>query len=174
MKKLVIMLAVAVVAGMAQAVTLKEGTKEIALSGNYDPETADNFNYSLQPGYGVFIADNFEIGALGLLNGSENATIYGVKAFAEYNFDVHEVWAPYVRAGAGWLGSTLDDNGGANEHQDTSVVTGAAGFKYFLTDNVAISTEVEYTYAADDIFVNDDKLEDDNIEFNLALRFYIP
>jgi opacity protein-like surface antigen len=155
---------------------LSQGTKELAVSGNYDPDAFDDYQVALEVGYGYFIADNLEVGASVGYAGSEHVDIYGILGFVEYNFNLGGRVVPYVRASVGWLGAEVEDPvTGIKDDNDTAAAAGAVGVKYFITDTVALALEGEYTKATDDIFINDDnELEDDNIDFNLSLRFYIP
>lgn len=204
MKKLLVIIAVAMVAGAAWAqtveptksvaqtlepagdvalkqgtkgnVALKQGMKEVALSGNFDPDAFDEYNFSLKPAFGVFVIDNVEVGVRGLWEGSKHVDIMGIQGFAEYNLDLESPLVPFVRVAAGWLGGELDVDGGEDQSNDTASAAGAVGVKYFITDMVALGLDVEYTKATDDIFVSDDdeELQDDNVEVNLALRVFLP
>jgi opacity protein-like surface antigen len=175
MKKWVTLVAAFLMAVTGQAVILTEGTQEIEVSGFYDPEAADDYEYDLTLGYGRFLIDNFELGVRGTVSGSDHVTLYGIQGLAEYNFPVAERVSLFVQGTVGWLGGEVKDRvTGDKESNDTAAASVAGGAKYFITDTVALSLDVEYTKATDDIFANDDDLEDDNVDFNLALRFYIP
>ena len=183
MKKLMILAAavgmVAMMVGVSQAGVLKEGTQEIQLSGNYDPNAIDDYNYTLKLGYGRFIVDNLEVGVRGLLSGTDHVSLSGIQGLVEYNIPMSDKWGIFVQGTLGGLyGKVEDPNSGNDADNETVAASVAGGVKYFLTETVAISGDVEYTKCADDVFVDssDDKLElvDDNVEFNLALRFYLP
>jgi hypothetical protein len=166
---------VAMVAGVSKAGVLKEGTQEIILSGNYDPDAFDDYNYTLRLGYGRFIMDNLEIGVRGLATGTKHVTIDGIQGLIEYNIPMSDKWGFFVQGTVGGLyGKVEDPNSGNDVDNETVAASVAGGVKYFLTETVAISGDVEYTKCADDVYVEDDELVDDNVEFNLALRFYIP
>ena len=155
---------------------LKTGVREVALSGNYDPDAADDYSLNLNAAYGQFVIDNLELGVRGLYKGSDHIDIEGIQGFAEYNLDLGSKWVPYGRVAAGWLGGQVSDPNTTNdESADTSAFAVAGGVKYFITEWVALGADVEYTKASDDIFVNDDgELEDDDVEVNLSLRIFLP
>jgi opacity protein-like surface antigen len=180
MKKFLAIIAVITAAGVTATVAqsgniaLKEGTRELQLSGHYDPDDVDDYSIDINVGYGQFIVDNLELGVLLGYSGSDNVDIYGIRGFAEYNLDNGSKWVPYGRVSAGWLGAEIDTPTGKTDN-DTVAIAGAVGIKYFLTETVAIAGEAEYTRASDDIFPKDNgKVDDDNLVFNLALRFFIP
>jgi hypothetical protein len=183
MKKYLAFLSVAAMAGFAlsataqegSSVALQEGTRELALSGNYDPDAIDDFDLSIEVGYGQFIVDNLELGAKVGYQGTDHTDLMRLLGFAEYNFPMDAPVVPYVRASGGWIGSEIENDLGDDTSNDTAAAAGAAGLKYFITDTVAAAGEVEYTKATDDVFVDEDaEAQDDNVEFNLSLRFYIP
>jgi hypothetical protein len=180
MKKLTIaamaVLAAAVVVGVAQGMTLKKGTQEIQASGSYDPDDVDNYSADLTLGYGRFIADNFEVGIRGTYGATEHVKLFGVQGLAEYDFPVADKVNLFVQGTLGWLGGRFNPDVGDTQNNDTAAASAAAGAKYFITDSVALALDLEYTKAADDVFVNDSEgeLVDNNTQFNLSLRFYIP
>lgn len=81
--------------------SLKEGTKELRLSGHYDLDAFDNYDWELQGGYGVFVIDNLELGAAADLSATDHTKLYGLSAFAEYNLDLGSPLVPYGRISAG-------------------------------------------------------------------------
>jgi hypothetical protein len=176
MKKYLALIAMAMVAGVAQAATdagsptLSEGTREIVVEGLFDPDTINDQQVDLSLGYGVFIQDNVEVGAE--VFGSDNDAVgtWGVGAFGEYNFDQGSELVPFVGAGVSWQNVDVDDG----ESADAVVGEVKGGVKYFLASNVAISADVSWAIASDDIYVEQDDVSDTDLTVNLGMRFYIP
>lgn len=156
---------VAIVAALATFVyaqpSIQEGTRELSLSGSWDPESAAGSTIALDVGYGVFVRDLIEVG--GLLSYADNdiVTTWGLGGFAEYHFDMATMTVPYVGLRLEYIDYDVDT---------TFQYGPRAGVKHFISDNVAIDIALQYTIAGEDIFNDDGTLEDTNLALVFGLR----
>ncbi|PSV19003.1 outer membrane beta-barrel protein [Photobacterium kishitanii] len=147
-----LLVAFAVMAPVAAqaAVQLPAGTQEIGVQGN--AKLGSGWGLNLNGTYGTFVQDNWEVGGTATVRAQDlNDELSGqLGVFTEYNFVNTTNWVPYVGAAVEVGGLSLSDNGtdsnwGANAKF-------AAGVKYFINPNVAITSEVNYSIATDKIF----------------------
>ena len=172
MKKLICLFAVAAVAGASHAASLKGGTREIVVDGSLDPQgVGGGVDLDISAGYGYFVQDSIEVGAEVALADNDLVTSYGFAGFAEFNFDQGTPLVPFVGARAGWARVEIDQ---FDADADAVVMGGYAGVKYFLAENVAITGQLNLNVASDDIYVNDDEVDDTNIDFTVGMRFFLP
>lgn len=170
MKKAVALVLCTLVAGAVHAASLKQGTQEIVVEGLFDPDAPGDQQLDLSITYGQFIQDNLEVGVEGSFSDNDLLSTYGIAGFAEYNFDQGTELVPFVGAGIGWINTDPDE--GSSE--DAVAVSVSAGVKYFLAENVAIRADVTYTWASEDVFLEDDDVSDTDLAVNLGMAFYIP
>jgi hypothetical protein len=172
MKKALAIVSVLALAAASYGATLAQGTKEIAVSGSLDPDTAVGTDLKLAAQYGQFIMDNVEVGVVGDIIDNDFGTSWGLGAQGEYNFDLGNEMVPYVGLAALWQQVEPKDT----DSNDTAVLKGSVGVKYFIAENIAIFAAANLRWAADEIFVNDEDgdLEDSDYNFDLGMRFYIP
>lgn len=173
MRKWIVLTVIAALACASQAASLKQGTQEIVVEGLFDPDTAADQQLDLSLGYGQFIQDNLEVGGEVAFSDNDVATAYGFAGLVEYNFDQGTEIVPFVGASLGWAKAEVDV-GDEDFDNDALVLGVSAGLKYFLAENVAVSGDVTYEWASDEIYDSDDGLEDTDLTLNLGMRFYIP
>lgn len=114
---------------------------------------------------GYFAMDNIAFGGLASVgyNGSDGG--YGIGPFGEVTFDLDSFVAPYVAGRIKYhFGDFYPDN--------FLLVEGGAGLKFFLSESVAISSEVFYDLTSEDVFVNDGNSENTNTGLKLGVRAY--
>ncbi len=159
------------------AVLLDKGTQEMSLQGNLNLDYSDDYQLILDSSYGYFIMDNWEVGGTLGMNMSEHNKRFDLGAFTEYNFTNSTDFVPYVGAAAQF--ANLDYKNG--DKQDASWGDGnnsalnfkmALGLKYFVNPSIALSAEVNYNIATDDINVTKDGLEDSFTNIVFGTRFY--
>ena len=156
---------------------LNEGTKELRLNGSYDGDAPLDYELTLGAAYGYFFMDNLEIAVEGAVQDNDVITIFELGAAIEYNFPLGGAWVPYIGVGGFYAAAEVDDDiyndPDSGVDADTGVGKAVAGVKYFIRDDVAISLRADYSYAADDIYVDEDgNVEDTNFKTLLGLRFY--
>jgi hypothetical protein len=154
---------------------LGEGTKELTLQGFADFEASDEYYYFLDLGYGKFWRDGLEVGVNVGLTSTDSSTQLSIGPFFEYNFSRKTPFVPYIHFGLLWANADLEVGSGDNlvdTSSDALLLDGEAGVKYFLVDNVAISTGLSYEWATDKIFDAGDTAKDGNALLKLGMRFY--
>ena len=170
MKKVLGMLAITVCcAGLAAGQTLTAGNQELVVGGLLDPDTAADTQFDLSVKYGYFVADYLEVGGAAAISDNDAISTYGIGGFVEYNFDLGTEVVPYVGAGLGWYNVEYDI---IDEDNDAIEFAGYGGVKYFIVQNIAISGELEYDWASEEIYPEDDDISDTNLQLNLAMRFF--
>lgn len=162
-----ILVALAVVGPVAAqaAVQLNAGTQELGVQGY--AKLGSGWDVNVNGSYGKFIRDNWEVGGTMTVRakdiGDEISTRIGI--FTEYNFVNNTQWVPYVGAATELGGLTLSgDNGSSGnigEEGDSWAlnVKLAGGVKYFINPNVALTAEVNYNIATDNIFSGDHTID---------------
>jgi opacity protein-like surface antigen len=155
---------------------IDKGTKELRLHGSLDLDHPLDYEYTLGTAFGLFVTDGLELGIGVNLRGNDLMDQYEVGGFMEYLFDMGSQWVPFISIGGYYAGLEIDDdyyNDPDDTDFDTAVGKLGAGVSYFLRDGVAIETRAIYSFAADDIYVDEDgEPEDTNLTFALGLRFY--
>lgn len=171
MKKILLaLLAAALTGGTVHAVTLATGTMETRLEGNLDPTTPAGTLIEAAFSYGYFFADNLQAGGRVGLRDDDNLTSYNAALFTEYNFEVDsEDWLPFVE---GSLGLSHNDIRGFKPNDTAVVLEVQGGIKYFIAPNVAISSALVLDWASEEIYADEDKLEDMDARLQFALRYY--
>jgi hypothetical protein len=153
------------------------GTKEIRINGSYDGDTPLDYELSLGGAYGLFICDGLEVALEMAVHDNDLMTLIEVGGVVEYNFATGSAWVPFVGLGAFYIGAEANDDyyndPDSGLDADTAVAKAAAGVKYFIRSDVAISLRADYSVAADDLYVNEDgEQEDTNFKTVLGIRFY--
>ena len=155
---------------------IDEGTMEMRLHGSLDTDTPLDYDYQIGGAFGLFVMDGVEVGVGVNARGNDLATHFELGAFAEYVFDMDSSVRPVVFVGAYYAGVEVDDdyyNKADETDFDTAVGKAGAGVLYFLRDSVAVELSGVYSFAADDLYVDQDgNLEDSNFTTVLGLRFY--
>ncbi|KPA52312.1 hypothetical protein VT25_11785 [Photobacterium leiognathi subsp. mandapamensis] len=160
------------------AVQLPEGTQEIGVYGK--AKLGSGWDVNLTGSYGYFVQDNWEVGGTTSIHAQDaNDAFTGkIGVFTEYNFVNSTNWVPYVGAATQLAGLTYNEEDGSegNIGKDGSSwalnVKLAAGVKYFINPNVALTGEVNYNIATDDIEFSGDKAKDSLTNIVFGTRFY--
>ncbi|WP_318495505.1 outer membrane beta-barrel protein [Photobacterium leiognathi] len=182
MKKnaLSLLVALSVLAPVAAqaAVQLPAGTQELGVQGN--AKLGSGWDLNLNGSYGTFVKDNWEVGGTASVRAQDkNDAISGkLGVFTEYNFVNSTNWVPYVGAATELAGLSYDEVNGANgdlgKDGDSWAlnIKLAAGVKYFINPNVALTAEANYNIATDDIDFDGDKAKDSLTNIVFGTRFY--
>lgn len=175
-----LLVAFAVMAPVAAqaAVQLPAGTQEIGVQGN--AKLGSGWDPNLNGSYGKFIKDNWELGGTASVAAKdENDAISGkLGVFTEYNFVNSTNWVPYVGAATELAALNYNNKDGADSDFGQSGDSWAlnlklaAGVKYFINPNVALSAEVNYNIATDDIEFSSGKAKDSLTNIVFGTRFY--
>jgi len=171
MKKLLIIAMITCFAATSFGQMLAAGTSELKVEGLVDFETADDTLIALNLFYGLFWFDYVEFGIEIGIEESDSISIWTIGVSGEYNFDLGNELVPYLGAGLGY--ARYDVDFGEQEDEDNAVVVnGTAGAKYFVTENVAVSGALVLQYATEDIFAEQDSVEDTDAKLEVAMRFF--
>ncbi|HIF9332620.1 TPA: outer membrane beta-barrel protein [Photobacterium damselae] len=185
MKKnaLSLLVALAVIAPVAAqaAVQLPAGTQELGIQGN--AKLGSGWDLNLNGSYGTFVKDNWEVGGTASIRAQDENDAFSGKfgVFTEYNFVNSTNWVPYVGAATEVAALTYNnkDGGdagvGSGDASDDSWALNiklAAGVKYFINPNVALTAEANYNIATDDIEFSSGKAKDSLTNIVFGTRFY--
>ena len=163
----------------AQAsVQLPAGTQEIGIQGN--TKLGSGWELNLNGSYGKFIKDNWELGGTASVAAKDENDAISAKfgVFTEYNFVNSTNWVPYVGAATELAALNYNNKDGSDADfgkSDDSWALNlklAAGLKYFINPNVALSAEVNYNIATDDIEFSSGKAKDSLTNIVFGTRFY--
>ncbi|MFA7158686.1 MAG: hypothetical protein WC299_05230 [Kiritimatiellia bacterium] len=166
MRKISAVLLGILVAGGVMATPIVQDTLELRLGGNLDFNNPNgNFDFLLDTGLGYFVLDNIEAG--GLLTWGYNGSKfgYGVGGFGEFNIDLDMIMMPYV-------GMKLQYFFGDFYIKNFVNVEFTGGAKFFLSEQVAIYTELYYDLASEDAYINDNEAKNYDVGLKLGVRCY--
>ncbi|MBC8453705.1 hypothetical protein H8D64_01470 [PVC group bacterium] len=180
MKKLISVVVLTVFVGThAIGAMVGKGTREFDIGGMFD-ET-DELNIRLDVSGGYYVMDYVEVGAgLGFdwLHDGDDLTIRG-GFFGQYDLIHRPVeLMPFVGGGLGIVHTdvrTVNNNNSANRSNSATAaeLTGFGGLKYYLLDNLAISTQLDIMVATDDVYVgSSNKMEAFDWDISLSARFF--
>ena len=172
MKKWIALSVIAAFASTSSAVMLSEGTRELVVIGLFDPDTEFDSQLDIGIAYGQFVQDLVELGVGATLSDNDVLETWSVFAFAEYNWDMGTELVPYVGVTISYANAEIDFGDGFDADDDAFGVGGSLGVKYFISENIAISGALNYEWASEDIFFEDDGVEDTNFDVDLAMRFF--
>lgn len=149
---------------------MEEGTKELALSGSLDFDTAFDTEVRFGAGLGFFVADGVEIGPQVSVFYNDLITLVSLGAFIEYNLQTEGALVPFIGGAAAWGQGDLEDGG------DSDAVVGSlrAGAKYFMSEDWAIALTGIFDVASEDIYAEDDEeeLSDTDYRIELGIRTF--
>jgi opacity protein-like surface antigen len=149
---------------------LGEGTKEFRLDLNIDPEAG----LEGDPGVGFEIGVGASLYQLDTLfiylghedNDGDDLTEIGV--MAEEHYPMGGAIVPYAGAGIGYGWNGAD----TRSDEEAIIFRFDLGTKFRLTEDIALSVSIEFSWADTEIFLEDSKAEDKNIELGLGFRYY--
>ena len=155
----------------SSAPLLGKGTQEFTISGEFDWDGFDDFDYNFRLGYGWFIADGWEFGVTGSALDENDSRNYSAGLFTEYNFNRTSNIVPFIGLSAEWanLDVSFED---FNIGKDSILLGAQVGVKYFFRPNIALSTALTYSWATDDIFNSVDDFDESRSSFLVGLRVY--
>lgn len=166
-----ILLITLLTAGTASAVNLLKGSRELGVGGLIDFDTVDGTLISLDVSYGYFWADFVESGLRVGGSNSDSVTIWRLGGFTEYNFFSGSTVVPYLGASIDILGSKVEL--AEQDLSETAVgVGGDLGVKIFITESIAISTQLGLDAATADVYPTEDGGESVNWDLSLGMRFF--
>lgn len=156
---------------------LKKGTQEFNIQGLVDFNADDKYSVDLNAKYGYFVKDGWEVGANITTDFSRSYKAGGVGIFTEYNFVNGTAFVPYVGMGTELITADYSDNRDDRLDSESFNATAMnfktnAGVKYFISNNVAITTEVNYNIATDHLKVYGGDAKKSFTKFLIGTSFY--
>lgn len=157
---------------------LREGVQELGIQGNIDlDDPQGSLSVELDATYGWFLNQNLEVGPFIGFSRTTGGDVmrYGLGVFAEYHLLTYD-WVgfaqsvPYVGASLGL--EFLDTDLPGEEDQSGLTLTPVIGVKWFFRDYVAVDTNFFLAWSSDDVYTNDEELDNYDFGFNLGLRVY--
>jgi len=171
MKRLIAVLAVLALAVTGQAANIDAGTYELELGGGIDFDGPSGTQFDLNAGMGYFVADYIEVGVRIALSDNDDVGSYGLGVFGEYNFDLGTQLVPFVGADVSWFNVDVEGEF-VDESEDAGVLGVYGGVKYFLTEDVALYAQAEAELASEDIYLEDDDVENTNFLITWGIRYH--
>lgn len=155
---------------------LKQGKQEFRIQGLFDFDAEDSYSIDAEVKYGYFIVDNWELGANISTDLGKSYKSGNVGVFTEYNFTNSSYFVPYVGLATELVRATYDDRGNNLESKNfnaTAVnIKSSLGVKYFISENVAVTTEVNYNVVTDHLKVSGGDAKDAYTKILIGTSFY--
>lgn len=169
LRKSGLILLIALLGATAHAAALKADTQEFRAGGVFEPTSVAGSHFSTDLTYGYFVADEFEVGGHIKFSHDDASSLFGAGPFIEYNFDLGSEFVPFV-------GVALDFASGDAHDQSRSAfaLTGFAGGKFFLTENIAIGARIEMSVATDKIYANTKSSDSTDVGVIFGMSYYLP
>lgn len=166
MKRLTTVALALLAAGSLVATPIQQDTLELRLGGNMDFDNpSGKFDFMLDTGIGYFVLDNIEAGGLIAWAYDGSHFGYGIGGFGEFNIDVDSMAMPYV-------GMKLQYFFGDFYVKNFVNVEFTGGVKFFLSEEVAIFTELYYDLASESAYINDNEAKSYDVGMRLGVRCY--
>jgi len=153
------------------ATMLAYNTEEYRLGGGIDFDSTAGTEFDIELGYGYFVKDYVELGGFaGYLDNDFVSSGY-VGGFGEYNFETETQLIPFAGTQLRLIYASIDVLGVAED--TTALAVGLyAGLKYFIYDNLAVSIRLLGEVASDDVYAEDDGVNDTDLGIDFGLRMY--
>ncbi len=169
--KRAIVLAMLVAAARAWSATLPMDTWELRLGGAVDFDNPqDKLDWLIEAGAGYLIRDNLEVGGLADWRYDGTDMGAGLGLFGEYNLDLDSFVMPYVGLGLRYrFGDYYRHVAGSSY----LVAQPAVGLKFFLSESVAVYTELVCEWATEEAFVQGGESKRHSIGLKTGLRCFL-
>ena len=172
MRKFITFAAVTALAGSVFAANIDQDTKEIGVAGGVDFDTAFGTEIDLTLKGGYFWIDYLAFGGLIGVFDNDAVKAWELGAFAEYNFVLEAPVIPYIGAALSYGTTEVEIANQAKMDESAAIGSFNVGIKYFITDDVALDTDFVFRIASSEVFPEDDKISDTDIQWRIGLRFF--
>ncbi len=165
---------IAVPSAMGSALVTK-GSRELALAGMLDFDTAAGTDLDLDIKYAYFFWNRTSLGLRFHGDNNDAMSAFGVGGSAEYNFALPAKYRPIIGTDlVPFVGAFLDYRQTKlfDEKEGAAVFGGEAGIKFFLTDSTAVTFSLVGELATEEIYADDLEATDQNLGIQLGMRFY--
>ena len=172
MKKFLLIAIILGIAGTGFGQMLAMGTSELKVNGLLDFETSDDTLFDLGIFYGQFFADYVECGVGISITESDHVSLWSLGVNCEFNYDMGTELVPFVGVGLAYANYDVETPGGDSDEDNALVISGSAGAKYFIAENIAVSAALVLEVASEDIFPEQEEFSDTNSKIELSMRFF--
>jgi hypothetical protein len=153
MKKLIVGAVVALLGCQAYGVTVSQGLYEMQLGAAWDIlYDGHDRTVPVQAGLSYYVSDDTQIGAFLTFAKKNNDSFWGVDdtwglgAFFEYNYLTDGILLPYSGASIGIV------DGNAAGGDSVVIVSAFGGAKFFVTQVVALTAQLNLNWCNEDIY----------------------
>ncbi|OGV41272.1 MAG: hypothetical protein A2X46_01770 [Lentisphaerae bacterium GWF2_57_35] len=179
MKKLLLVAALLSLSVNGFAALLTQGTSEISVSGVWDFRSINKRLIDAEIFYGYFIMDQIEVGPRASFTDDDLHRAWSIGVAGEFNFDLSELEivpeiVPFVGASLSVAGASLEIPTTEEEKQDDNGLNLGleGGVKFFITDNLAISTSLSVDACTGKIYADEGELKNTDSRLNIGMRYY--
>jgi hypothetical protein len=145
---------------------LDAGTLDLQLSAGMDFDNPEgDVEFSGGTALGYFIYEDVEVGGLMRMGFTESDFGMAIGPFAEALIDCNYAIAPYIGGGIAYV---FGDYYGKN----CIVCDLYGGLKFFLTEYLAVFSEVFYEIASTDRYINNQKKENNDMGIRMGISHY--
>jgi len=166
MRKILAAFAGMFLAAAAMATPIQQDTLELRLGGNVDFDNpSGKFDFLVDTGLGYFVLDDIEFGGLATWGYNGNDFGYGIGGFGEFNLDLDVFIMPYIGMKLQYFFGDFYVKNFVNVQFD-------GGLKFFLSEAVAIYTELFYDLASENAYINNNEAKSYDVGMNMGIRAY--
>lgn len=160
----IVLLLVGILCGSSHGAMLERGTREVSVSGSLEQDDSTILTLVLTGGY--FIRDNLEAGGSFELETAGRAyTQTHAGGLLEWNWNTKLPVVPYVGSYLGIVYATVETEGSDLAFE----LSGWAGAKCYLVENLAFGAQLQMWLATDDIYLTGNN-EYGAMEWGFVLR----
>lgn len=166
-----VILAMLAAAGTAWGATLPMDTWELRLGGAVDFDNPqDKLDWLIEGGAGYLVRDNIEVGGLADWRYDGTDMGAGLGVFGELNLELDSFVMPYAGLGLRYRFGDYYRHAAGSSY---AVLQPALGLKFFLSESVAVYTELVFEWASEEAFVQGDESKRHSIGMKTGLRCYL-
>ena len=169
MGRFVTFVAITALSGSVFAANINQDTKEMGVSGmvDFDGTFGTEIDLSLKGGY--FWIDYLEFGGeIGIVD-NDAVKAWNAGVFSEYSFMLEWPGIPYIGAALSFGAAEVE---AIKQDETAAIGSFNTGIKYFVTDNVALDTDLVFSIASAEVFPEKDRAEDTDMRWRIGLRFF--
>jgi len=172
MRKFITFIAVTALAGSVFAANIDQDTKEIGIVGGVDFDTAFGTEVDLALKGGYFWIDYLEFGGLIGISDNDVVSAYELGAFAEYNFVLEAPVIPYIGVALSYGSTEMQLKNTPKKDASAAIGSFNIGIKYFITEDVALDSDIIFRIASSEVFPEDNTSSDIDVQWRIGLRFF--
>jgi hypothetical protein len=185
MKRCIVLAMIFLTAASGFSAPLLQDTSEIAFSGLLDFDSSEGTVTRVSAFYGYYVVDYIEVGPKVAFWNDASQTDWSLGVQSEYDIDLGTEFVPFFGVSVEYARVDDDDvplrvppEASDGEEFTTTidqraiVVAGQAGAKYFITEDVALSAQLEFNWATEDIYAEENGPQNTETRITVGLRFF--